>query len=405
MSTPATQPAKSSATSISATTTTTAATSATAPTPIFRPSTPYSVYIPGTPTAGSRPQTPVLTAATVPTEVSAQSVNTVQTYKEDMSSMTSTHDKQAATEHLEQNLPPEIKGEISISQERVERSQQETFTQIQTSSDKIMSFQESSLQQEQVTGRPYFKTEEQSFDHVTAPAHIFKPTEQSGAFPFRCEDIPQEQDASRKTSQYNSTSVQYSNVYEQTEVTSQESEAMYEPKPIKSLIQTFEQNSRPPMKYKQIQKDGTNIVLNTPTQHTRKPLPSQAPTVNGNIYYVASAHVETRQFAPQQAEITTQKVTGQETSDTQYQKFSSFSSSEQQQSLNIQHGQSSSIQTFQSKSLQSSTVNQQQLLTQITGKTANLFFVFMLIFFLQQYFWAHFEGCHFPVCLTNISFK
>lgn len=380
MSTPATQPAKSSATSISATTTTTAATSATAPTPTFRPSTPFSVYIPGTPTAGSRPQTPVLTAATVPTEVSAPSVDTVQPYNKDMSSMTSTQDKQAATEHLEQNLPPETKGEISVSQERVERSQQQTFTQIQTSSDKIMSFQESSLQQEQVTGRPNFKTEEQSFDHVTAPAHIFKPTEQSGALPFRCEDIPQAQDASRKTSQYSSTSVQYSNVYRQTEVTSQESEAMYEPKPIKSLIQTFEQSSRPPMKYKQIQKDGTNIVMNMPTQHTRKPLPSQAPIVNGNVYYVASTHVETRQFAPQQAEITTQKVTGQETSDTQYQKFSSFSSSEQQQSLNIQHGQSSSNQTFQSKSLQSSTVNQQQLLTQITGKTAILFCIHAYIF-------------------------
>lgn len=380
MSTPATQPAKSSATSISATTTTTAATSATAPTPTFCPSTPFSVYIPGTPTAGSRPQTPVLTAGTVPTEVSAQSVNTEQPYNKDMSSMTSTQDKQVTTEYLEQNLPPETKGESSVSQERVETSQQETFTQIQTSSDKIMSFQESSLQQEQITGRPNFKIEEQSFDHVTAPAHIFKPTEQSGAFPFRCEDIPQAQDASSKISQYSSTSVQYSNVYRQTEVTSQESEAMYEPKPIKSLIQTFEQNSRPPMKYKQIQKDGTNIVMNTPTQHTRKPLPSQTPIVNGNVYYVASAHVETRQFAPQQAEITAQKVTGQETSDMQYQKFSSFSSSEQQQSLNIQQGLSSSIQTFQSKSLQSSTVNQQQLLTQITGKTANLFCIHAYIF-------------------------
>ena len=297
--------------------------------------------------------------------------------------MISTQDKQ---EHLEQNLAPETKEEISVSQERVERSQHETFTQIQTSSDKIMSFQESSMQQEQVTGRPDFKTEEQSFDHVTAPAHIFKTSEQSGAFPFRCEDIPQAQDASRETSQYSSTSVQYSNIYRQTEVTSQESEAMYEPKPIKSLIQTFEQNSRPPMKYMQIQKDGTNIVMNTPTQHTRKPMPSQAPIVNGNVYYVASAHVQTRQFAPQQAEIMTQKVTGQETSDMQYQKFSSFSSSEQQQSLNIRHGQSSSTQTFQSKSLQSSTVNQQQLLTQITGKTANLFLYSCLYFFSSNIF-------------------
>jgi hypothetical protein len=100
---------------------------------------------------------------------------------------------------------------------------------------------------------------------------------------------------------------------------------------------------------------------------------------------VASAHVETRQFAPQLAEIA-QKVTGQETSETQFQKFSSFSSSEQQQSLNIRHGQSSSIQTFQSKSLQSSTVNQQQLLTHITGKTADLFCISAYIFFSTNIF-------------------
>lgn len=293
--------------------------------------------------------------------------------------MTSTQHKQAATEHLEKNLLPETKGKISISQERVERSQQETFTQIQTSSEKIISFPESSLQKEQVTGRPKFKTGEQNVDHITAPAHIFTPTEQSGAFTFRGEDIPQVEDASSKTSQFSSTSVQYSNVYRQTEVTSQESGTVYETKPIKSLIQTFEQNSRPPMKYKQIQKDGTNMVRNTPTQHTRKLLPLQAPVVNGNVYYVASAHVETRQFAPQLAE-TTQKVTGQETSETQFQKFSSFSSSEQQQSLNIRNAQSSSTQTFQSKSLQSSTVNQQQLLTQITGKTADLFCISAYIF-------------------------
>jgi hypothetical protein len=93
-----------------------------------------------------------------------------------------------------------------------------------------------------------------------------------------------------------------------------------------------------------------------------------------------------RQFAPQQVEITTQKVTGQETSEMQYQKFSSFSSSEQQQSLNTQQGQSSSIQTFQSKSLQSSTANQQQLLTQITGKTANLFLYSCIYFFSGNIF-------------------
>jgi hypothetical protein len=295
--------------------------------------------------------------------------------------MTSMQDTQAAVEHLKQNIPTETKQEISVSQEKIDRNQQETFTQIQTSNEKTMSFQENSLQQEQVTGRPKFKTGEQNFDHVTAPAHIFEPSDQPGAFPFRGEDMAQVEDASTKTSQYSSTSVQHTDIYRQTETTSEESGTAYEAKPIKSLIQTFEQNSRPPMKYKQIQKDGTNMVINIPKQHTSKPLPPQAPILNGNVYYVASAHVETRQFMPQMAEVTTQKVTGRETSETQFQKFSSFSSTEQQQSLNIRHGQSSSIQTFQSKSLQSSAANQQQFLTQITGKTADVFCISAYIFF------------------------
>jgi hypothetical protein len=303
--------------------------------------------------------------------------------------MTSTQDKQVAKEYLEQNLPSETKQEGLISKESTETSQQKSFSQIQTSSEKITSFQQSSVKQEQVSGELECKTEEQSSGHVTAPAHIFKSTqtgpEQSGAFPFADEDISQVHAASSKTSQHSSssiqeTSVQYSNVYRQTEVTSEESGTLYETKPIKSLIQTFEESSRPPMKYKQIRKEGANIANNVPAQQTRKPVPSQAPIVNGNIYYVASTHVETRQFMPQQAEITTQRLTRYGTSETQFQKFSSLSSSEQQESLITQQGHSSSVQTFQSKSLQSSAANQQQLLTQITGKTAD-FYIFLLIFF------------------------
>jgi hypothetical protein len=353
------------------------------------------VYIPGTPTVGSRPQTPVLTAATAPT--SACTGNTVSDQSTDISTTTSTQDKEVVKEYLEQNQPSDTKQEVSISQEGTQTGQQKIFSQIETSSEKIMSFKQSSLQQEQVSGRLECKTEEQSLGHVAAPAYIIKPAqtghEQSGAFPFTNEDISQEHAVSSKTSQYNSssiqeTSVQYSNVYRQTEVMSEDTDTLYEAKPIKSLIQTFEESSRPPMKYKQIRTEGANIVKNIPAQQTRKSVPLQAPTVNGNIYYVASAHVETRQFTPQQAELTTQKVTGYGTSETQFQKYSSFSSSEQQESLITQKGHSSSTQTFQSKSLQSSAVNQHQLLTQITGKTAD-FYIFLLIFFLQEYFFGH----------------
>jgi hypothetical protein len=303
-------------------------------------------------------------------------------------------EKHEVKEYMEQNVPSKIKQEVSISQQSTETSQQESFSQVQMSSEKIKSFQHSLLEQEHVSGGPRFKAEEQNFGPVTAPAHIFKPTpsgpEKSGAFPFTDEDTPQVQTASSKASQYSSssiqeTSVQYSNVYRQTEVTSQGSDTLYETKPIKSLIQTFEQSSRPPMKYKQIQKEGANMVKTIPEQHARKPEPSEAPIVNGNVYYVASAHVETRQFVPQLAQVTTQKLSGYETSETQFQKFSTFLSSKQQENLITQKGQSSSIQTFQSKSPQSSAANQQQLLTQITGKNAE-FLYFCLYFFSSNIF-------------------
>ncbi|PNF42268.1 hypothetical protein B7P43_G05531 [Cryptotermes secundus] len=378
LSTSATQPAKSTATAsatnslaeeVISTTSISAATSApaTVPTPTFRPSTPFSVYIPGTPTAGSPPQTPVLTTATAPPPASTG--NVVPSSNTDIPSMTSTEDIKVVKEYLEQNRPSQTKQEVSIAQEDIQ-TQQEDFTQIETRTENIMSFHQSSVQQEQVSGRPNFKIEEQSLGHITDPecsfAHIQSGSEHAGAFPFTDEDIPQVQAASSKTSQHNSSSVEYSKIYRH-EVINEESDTLYKTKPIKSLIQTFEQNSRPPMKYKQIQKEGANIVKNMPAQHKREAAPSQAPILNGNIYYVASTHVETRQFGPQPAEITTQKVKGYETSETQFQKFSSFVSSEQQQILNKRQEQSSSIQTFQSKSLHCSEASQQQLLTQITG--------------------------------------
>lgn len=396
MSTSATQPAKSTATasatnslaeevisttSISAATTAAATAPATAPTPTFRPSTPFSVYIPGTPTAGSRPQTPVLTTAAAPPPASTG--NVVPSCNTDVPSMTSTEGIQVVKEYLEQTLPSQTKQEASISQEHIQ-TQQDDFSQIQTRTENITSFHQSSVQQKQVSGKPNFKIEEQSLGLITDPEfsfrHIQSGPEHAGTFPFTDEDIPQVQAASSNTAQLSSSSVQYSNIYRQTEVTTEESGTLYETKPIKSLIQTFEQNSRPPMKYKHIQKEGANIVKNMPAQHKSEAVPSQAPIVNGNIYYVASAHVETRQFGPQPPEITTQKVKEYETSETQFQKFSSFLSSEQQQIMNKRQEQSSSIQTFQSKSLYSSEANQQQLLTQITGKIADFFYISAYIF-------------------------
>jgi hypothetical protein len=308
-----------------------------------------------------------------------------------ITSIAITEDKEVAKEYLEQTLPPQIKQEVSLSEERTQTSHEEDFIQTQTRAEKVTSFQQSSMQQEQVSGRHNFKTEQQSHGQITDPECTFKHVRSGlknvGAFPFTDEDILKVQDASCETSHNISGSVQYSSICRQTEMNKEESGALYETKPIKSLIQTFEQNSRPPMKYKQIQKEGANIIMNVPAQHKREPILSQEPVVNGNVYYVASTHVETRQFGPQPAETATQNIRGYEISENQVGKFSSFLSSEQQRILNEGQEQSSRIQTFQSKSLHSSEVNQQQLLTQITGKIAD-FFISLLIFFSETYpFW------------------
>lgn len=406
MSTSTIQPAKSTATasatnslaeevisttSIPAATTAAATVTATVPTPTFRPSTPFSVYIPDAPTAGSSPQTPVLTSAAASPAV--YTGNVVSSSNTDITSITSTEDKQVVKEYLEQTLPSQIRKEGSVSEECIQTTHQEDFGQTQTMAEKLTSFQQSSVQQEQVSGRHNFKIEEQSLGLIIDPEctfeHVRSGLKNAGAFPFTDQDVLQVQDASSKTSHTTSSSVQYSNIYGQTEMNKDENGTLYETKPIKSLIQTFEQNSRPPMKYKHIQKEGANIVKNVPAQQKREPVLSQAPTVNGNIYYVASTHVETRQFEPQPAEITTQNMKGYETSENQVQKFSSFLSSEQQQILNKRQEQSSCIQTFQSKSLYSSEVNQQQLLTQITGKIAD-FFILLLIFFSRSTLLAKF---------------
>jgi hypothetical protein len=305
----------------------------------------------------------------------------------DITSITSIEDKKVVNEYLEQNLPSQIKQEVSVPQECIQTIQQENFSQIQTTAEKITSFQQSSTQQEHISGRHNFKIEEENLGHIIDPECTFKHIQSglnsAGAFPFTDEDILQVQNASNKISQNISSSVQYSNINTQTEINKEESGHLYETKPIKSLIQTFEQNIRPPMKYKTIQKEVANIMKNIPAQHKVEPVLSQAPIVNGNVYYVASAHVQTRQFGPQTAEITTQNLKEYETSENEFQKFSSFLSSEQQQILKKRQQQSSYIQTFQSKSLHSSDETRQQLLTQITGKIAD-FFIFLLIFFSRS---------------------
>ena len=355
-------------------------------TPTFRPSTPFSVFIPV-----SQPQTPAPPSSPTDTKET-------------------TEDKQAAREYLEETLPStnevnEKKEEISFQTNVVSTDvkKQESSFQVQSSSEQIV--QQSSVQQRQ-SFVPLNETPKPFLGSNTAPAPVVKPQSvpaQTGGFPFTDADIfkPQMQVTSFKQSSSEQsssikqqTSIQYSNVVKQTESYSQESSSQYETLPIKSLIQTFEQGSMPPMKYKQMQKEGADIVKkNIPPPQKRPapaPAPVQTPVVNGNVYYVASAHVETREFAPPPAPVTlktTQQVTGYETSETQFQKFSSFSSSEQQKSITKSFSQQqeySSIQNIQPTSLQFSAsaaaANQQELLTKITGKMANFLSSFIPLF-------------------------
>ncbi|KAJ9599366.1 hypothetical protein L9F63_010128 [Diploptera punctata] len=220
----------------------------------------------------------------------------------------------------------------------------------------------------------------------SVPAPVVKPQSvpaQSGQFPFTDEDIYRHQTEViniKKTSEQSSSMKQHiQHSYEQTESFSQETS--YETVPIKSLIQSFEKGSMPPMKYKQIQKEGVSMMKNVPApQQPKKPAPSQAPAVNGNVYYVASAQVKTRQFAPPPAQTmtqTTQQMTEYETSQSNFQQYS-YSSSEQQQRITEtsyvqQQEQNISAQNILSTSLQSSAaVNQQGLLKNITGSAPSV---------------------------------
>ncbi|KAJ9576646.1 hypothetical protein L9F63_025461, partial [Diploptera punctata] len=286
-------------------------------TPTFRPSTPFSVYIPG-----SRPSTPAPPTTSTDTKETAE-------------------DKLAAREYLEDTLPSG--NEVNKTEEK---------TNIAT------------------------EFQRQLLNLRVSPA-------QSGQFPFTDEDIYRHQTEViniKKTSEQSSSMKQHiQHSYEQTESFSQETS--YETVPIKSLIQSFEKGSMPPMKYKQIQKEGVSMMKNVPApQQPKKPAPSQAPAVNGNVYYVASAQVKTRQFAPPPAQTmtrTTQQMTEYETSQSNFQQYS-YSSSEQQQRITEtsyvqQQEQNISAQNILSTSLQSSAaVNQQGLLKNITGSAPSV---------------------------------
>ncbi|CAG2062268.1 unnamed protein product, partial [Timema podura] len=95
----------------------------------------------------------------------------------------------------------------------------------------------------------------------------------------------------------NLTQTKFSQKQEFTQIVQQQENVVYESRPaVKSIIQNFEQSTRPPMKYKQIQQQSSIEAF------MKQATPQQPPSDNP-IYYVSNAKVETRTFLPSQEQI------------------------------------------------------------------------------------------------------
>nr|CAD7400964.1 unnamed protein product [Timema poppensis] len=95
----------------------------------------------------------------------------------------------------------------------------------------------------------------------------------------------------------NVTQTKFSKQQEFTQIIQQQENVVYESRPaVKSIIQNFEQSTRPPMKYKQIQQQSS-------IEEFMKQATSQQPPSDNPIYYVSNAKVETRTFLPSQEQI------------------------------------------------------------------------------------------------------
>ncbi|GLH16217.1 Uncharacterized protein GBIM_20556 [Gryllus bimaculatus] len=237
-----------------------------------------------------------------------------------------------------------------------------------------------------------------------APPNI-TPSLPSQPQPYSPQAMQRSEVSSQQMAEAKENIIEYAKAHQQQQEMYSEFESgvSYETKqPVRSLIQTFEQGSRPPMKYKQIQKEPPPGVF--------------PPSQSGNMYYVANARVETRQFAAPQS---TQIVSTQQSveSGSSFQKFSSFSSSQQQSETKVIQqtssqanyqvqqqqtqnflSQQTSLPTLGSQSLPQSQSSasvgaQQQLLLQTAGKMRIFFSVLLEIFnfenpTLQHYFFS-----------------
>ncbi|XP_068084957.1 uncharacterized protein [Anabrus simplex] len=275
----------------------------------FRPTTPFSVYIPGT--------SPVPPSDSV--------------------------DKQEAKEYMKQTLSSEAESETKTQSEviqkvsEIKKQEQSTIqrdvvkepsfikTQIPKAESKLIKPPSYQASQQEVVEETVVATKSSSFDAAPAP-------EPQPPKPFTNIFAPQGlKHTQKEMEEAKENVIQYTKAHQQQE----ESGVSYETnQSIRTLIQSFEQGNMPPMNYKTVQKE----------------LPKTAPTQqpSSNIYYVANAVVETRQFpTPQATEVISSTQTG-----TQIQKISSSFSSES--STQFIQKSSSSQASFQSS------VSQQQ---------------------------------------------
>nr|CAD7405678.1 unnamed protein product [Timema cristinae] len=141
----------------------------------------------------------------------------------------------------------------------------------------------------------------------------------------------------------NVTQTKFSKQQEFTQIIQQQENVVYESRPaVKSIIQNFEQSTRPPMKYKQIQQQSS-------IEEFMKQATSQQPPSDNPIYYVSNAKVETRTFLPSQEQISQSQTIEQ------HQQVSSTIQHFQKTEQTQWQSQSSSLITSSSQTQSSST--------------------------------------------------
>lgn len=308
----------------------------------FRPSTPYTVYIPGTSPIPMKGE---------PVSSSVSKIEKVEYNTPAGQGTVKTQDQEITFKSIN-----EEQGKQTIASER-EQICEETLVEASENSRREMMTSEMHKQyvSETVqatpllhggTMQPLNAAQEFSDLSVKFLQSPLKPPE-----PCMQEMVSSSQFSSEVKEAAKENIIQYTQSQQQHEF---ESGVYYESKqPVHTLIKSFEQNTRPSLKYTQVQKTPLAEFLPPKQDFEPEPAPSEK---TGNIYYVSNAVVQSRQFADSMPALTQQTFqTG-----TQVHKVSSFSSFQQHSSMQTFKQETSSTQKTLSSSKSMETVQAQQ---------------------------------------------